>query len=1140
MEKRAFTRRAVRLEGLCSASGKGSQTVEIRDFCTGGMLLAYPEAEASRTPQHGDVVDVRCDVPNGRDSRSLQFHGRIVRVESGTAGLAFLDPDIESIHALHEFAKRAARSEPRHLEPKPAHATVSAILSECRHIAEAELGPTIEAFLSLASERLYIKASAAQTIVDKNSFYDAVNVFDKHAGRLKDDFIGHMRHRLRSDSLTPAASRQQPKKMSARTLSLVEDDVFEEWLVFSDTARKVELEFQEELTDLALRLSALYGKTVDNETSPFAPASFTHAFKLALQSVVLAPDSARVVYAAFRDVLTARSGALYKKLNAVFVEHGLEIDLSGKYQIRRTATAQAKHSATTVASVALATDSSAPSPQQAPYAATNWYQLVQELEHLKNQVANLPPQEAQSSLAAVPEIAPQPAAPDKRVDYVAPEALFAALSQLNIDRNAESSEKPSLKSQMLTLLSAQRPGETIALPEREEKIIDVTETLLDSVLNDKLVAASVTPWLRQLSIPLLKTAIRDESLFSDREHYTRQIVNAVAELEFYGDEASGQNAVARKIQALLQEIENADDTTPELFQKVLRELTSLIRIQHKAYEENVREVVMLEQAKPIAAGGNVLPLLLEDEATAEWQKRVRRLKVGNSIMLDADTTPRRLKIAWIGKNFDRYVFVNVKGLKEQVLHRDELVHRLRSGSAIVLDDGGEPLVDRAQYSMLQKMHRHLLHETTHDQLTGLINRRQLERLLTEALADTRQHESHHVLCHFDLTQFNVVNSTFGYAGGDRVLLEVAELLEREVGAMGIVARIGGDEFAALLSHTTIEDALELTARLKVAFIDYRYTIAERSLGLSFSAGLVSLLPENASPADVLQTAETSAHIARSKGSNYTKIFNADDTGLHRAQQVTRWVTRIDTALDSETLELRYQPIVGIANGEFQIHHAEILLGVRDEAGNSVSPAEFILAAEHYRRMAMVDRWVIEHAFRWMKERSDQLPLVGGLAINLSGSSLNEEGFVDYILEQAKKYAPPMDKVCFEITETVGVENLSNASEFILAVKKTGCMFSLDDFGSGHSSYAYLKNLPVDFLKIDGAFVRHIDENPYDFAVVKSITEIGHFMGKKIIAECVENEGILQMLRDVGVDFAQGYIIAKPQCLHTMEPPTSQG
>ena len=197
-----------------------------------------------------------------------------------------------------------------------------------------------------------------------------------------------------------------------------------------------------------------------------------------------------------------------------------------------------------------------------------------------------------------------------------------------------------------------------------------------------------------------------------------------------------------------------------------------------------------------------------------------------------------------------------------------------------------------------------------------------------------------------------------------------------------------------------------------------------------------------------------------------------------------------------------------------------------------------MAAEHFWRMAAVDRWVIERAFQWMMGHPEQLVAMGGLAINLSGSSLNEEGFVDFILEQALKLNVPMSKVCFEITETAGIANLSNASEFILAVKKTGCMFALDDFGSGLSSYAYLKNLPVDFLKIDGMFIKNMDSNPYDYAVVKSITEIGHFMGKKIIAEFVENEGILALLREIGVDYAQGYVIAKPQSLTTLENPVS--
>lgn len=1141
MEKRAFTRREVRLEGICSAPGKGSRTVEIRDFCTGGMLLAYSDSTnpADFSPEHGDIVDVRCHVPGMRGTRALTFNGRIVRVESGTAGLAFIDPDSEAVHLVHDFVKKAAAptSPQDEKTPRVASPAVNALLLECRSLVDAALAPIIDEFLHQAVDRLYVKAGAAQSIIDKNGFYDALAAFNKRGDVFKIDFITRMRQRIASNKPVQNAATESARNPKLQKLSLVDDDVFEEWLVFSDTARKVELEHQESLTDLGLRLSVIYAQEIDNESNPYAPASFTHAFKLALTGFTLTPNAARVVYSSFRDVLTARIGALYDQLNSALVEHGVFVDIEQKYRLPSIKQAAARSDKPNVAAVkpaAAAPGINTPAAQNPP-PPQDWYQLVQELEQLKQQVTALPTHDTPAALA------PPPSAPlgqlheTGEVSYVASEDLLAALSKIPTPQADSNGGHPSIKSQMLTLLAQQRPrDEKFQIPAREEKVIDVTETLLDSVLNDKLVAGSVTPWLRQLSIPLLKTAIRDESVFSDRTHYTRQIINAVAELEFYGDDSGGQNAVSRKIQALLQEIESADDLSPELFQRVLRELNALIRIQHKAYQENVQEVVLLEQSKPLAANGVTPYRPAEDATAAEWHKRIRRLKVGNSVMLDTDSTPRRLKIAWIGKNFDRYVFVNVKGLKEQVLNSEELVHRLRTGSAIVLDDGGEPLVDRAQYSMLQKMHRHLLHETTHDQLTGLINRREFEHLLTEALADVRQHESRHILCHLDLTQFNVVNSTFGYDGGDRVLVEVAELLERGLGTQATLGRIGGDEFAVLLMHTSVEDALALMDGIKLMFSDYRYTQNQQSLALSFSAGLVPLVAESSSAADVFQSAETSAHVARSKGTNYTKVFNADDTGLHRQQQVTKWVTRIDTALDSESLDLRYQPIVGIANGDLQIHHSEILLGVRDEQGNPVSPAEFILAAEHFRRMAAVDRWVIEHAFRWLVENPHRLPLIGGVAINLSGSSLNEEGFVGFILEQAKQLAVPMDKVCFEITETAGIENLSNASEFILAVKETGCMFSLDDFGSGHSSYAYLKNLPVDFLKIDGAFVRHMDENPYDYAVVKSITEIGHFMGKKIIAEFVENEGILKMLREIGVDFAQGYVIAKPQSLKTLQ------
>lgn len=1108
--------------------------------------MAYSESSGECQPEHGKVVDIRCELPNS--ARTLTFRGRIVRVEGDTAGLAFIDPDIEAVHALHDFAKRGAGavSEPRAtgqsgLLPSP-H------LSACRAIGEAELAPIADEFLARISDRLYDKAGMAQSIVEKNAFYDALADFKKHGLAFREEFITRMKQRFAATRPAPRGDMRQRRKPGLQGLSLIEDDVFEEWLVFSDSARKVELDHQPVLSELALRLSEIFGQPIDNENNPYAPTTFVQAFKDALRLITLAPEPARVAYATFRDTLSARAGTLYDMLNDALAERGVLIDPSVAYRVRPNAVRPPQQSAPTPAqkpaeiaaraqgvtvSTSTLTGSGVSPAQNSPH---NWYELVQELETLKQQVAARP-QDVYMHVQEDPPhttVADAPPPSEGLIHYADPNQMLMALNRIPSSAVSDATAG-SIKTQMLSVLARSvAADEKIELPPREEKIIDVTETLLESALSDKLLASSVAPWLRQLSIPLLKTALRDESVFSDRAHMARQIINAVAELEFYGSDGGAPNAVGRKIESLLKEIESAEDLSPELFQRVLRELNALIRIQHKAYEENVREVVMLEESQPAQALRAMRPPPAEEELVAEWHKRIRRLKVGHSVMLDADTTPRRLRIAWISKNFDRYVFVNVRGLKEQVLSADELAFRLRSGSALVLDDGGEPLVDRAQYSMLQKMHRHLLHETTHDALTGLINRREFERLVTEALADVRQHESQHVLCHLDLTQFNVVNSTFGYDGGDRALVEITELLRANCGERALVARLGGDEFGVLFRHHSIESVVEIADQLKHRIAEYRFVQNEQSLSLSYSAGLVKLSPETSGATELMQAAETSAHIARAKGSNYTKVFNAEDTGLHRQHEVTMWVTRIDRALDRQLLDLRYQPIVAIKDNSIAIHHSEILLGVRDEAGNPISPAEFILAAEHFRRMVTVDRWVVERAFSWLADNLDQIPVLGGLAINLSGASLNEEGCVEHILEQAKRYAVPMDRICFEVTETAGIENLSSASEFILALKETGCMFSLDDFGSGHSSYAYLKNLPVDFLKIDGAFIRKLDENPYDYAVVKSITEIGHFMGKKIIAEFVENESILRLLREIGVDYAQGYVIAHPQNLSTLE------
>jgi diguanylate cyclase (GGDEF)-like protein len=1171
MDKRVFTRHPIRLEGWCSVPGEGKRTVEIRDFCPGGLYLSYHDRSDDWPPRrfapaHNSAIEIHASVPAPDGETTLLFRGRVVRIDQNGAGVAFVDPDFEALRVLHDFAKKqppGTATQQSHQAPsagpaagasKLGDSAAQALLRACREMAGKHLEPMASTFLQRVTDRFFGAAGEVQGIAEKNAYYDGLSVFNKHGDTFKSEFVARMRARLNE---FPAGAAGAPLQVaetgfSESTLSLVEEDAFEDWLAFSDMARQSETEYPDLLGDLEQRLGVLYRVPLDKANNPFGPASFSQAFQDALKGLTLDRRALKVCSAVFKDVLCAELGQLYDDLNRNLVENKVLPDLKPKYTVKLTK-AQAS---TTRPAAEPASRQEAASPGGAHSVAgapapQDWYDLVQDLRILRQQASQ---QTAHRAGAAAPQALPSAMGAGAAPQYYTAEELLFALSQVRIAENGQSVAgdfQQDVKSQLLSALAGGAMGsDDKLLPDREARILEVAGNLLGSVLADRLVAKNVRPWLQQLSIPLFKMALHDDSLFFDKSHPARQVINSIAQLELYGGDGgdTSQNTVKKRIDNLLDEITAAPEVTPALFDRVLRPVKLLIQLQNKAYEENIKEVFLAceEEERHIQAegpapetgasptagktpdSGQVSPEMAEE--IREGRKHVRRLKMGDWVLLNTGSTTQRLKLAWVSRNFERYVFVNVKGLKEATLSQDELARHLHSGAAVVLDDGGEPLLDRAQYAMLQKMHGQLLHETTHDQLTGLINRREFERHLTEGLTSARQAGIQHTICYLDLDQFNVVNNTFGYDGGDRLLVEISRLLEKELGDHGILARIGGDEFGMLLEHCTVEDAMAITDRQKAAIRDYRFSSDGKSLSISFSAGLVSLEPDSDSVATLLQAAEASCRIARGKGTNYVQVYRPDDIELSRRMQAVKWVAKIDEALDSDGLELRFQPIARITEDGTAPDHSEVLLGVPDDQGKLLSPADFIIAAESFRRIAAVDRWVIEHVFRWLAEDSAALAQVGGVAINLSGASLNEEGFVEFIIEQAEKLNVPMDKVCFEVTETAGIANLSNAAEFILAVKKSGCLFSLDDFGSGLSSYAYLKNLPVDFLKIDGAFIKNMDENPYDYAVVKSITEIGHFMGKKIIAEHVESDTVLDMLREIGVDFAQGYVVGKPRSM----------
>jgi len=429
----------------------------------------------------------------------------------------------------------------------------------------------------------------------------------------------------------------------------------------------------------------------------------------------------------------------------------------------------------------------------------------------------------------------------------------------------------------------------------------------------------------------------------------------------------------------------------------------------------------------------------------------------------------------------------------------------------------------------------LAYQARHDPLTGLIGRRELERRLGRVLAET-QEAPEHALCYLDLDQFKVINDTCGHAAGDDLLRQLGALLKQHMRQRDSLARLGGDEFAALLEHCPLDQARRVANELRAAVEEYRFKWEDKVFNVCVSVGVVAVGGPGQTVSDCLRAADAACYAAKDEGRNRVHTYRPDDGELARRFGEMRWVAEITRALEEDRFELMYQPIRPVSPGLPEGHHYELLLRMRDRDGRAIPPGAFLPAAERFNLAARLDRWVVDTAFGWLAARPRHLARLDMCAINLSGQTLGDEALLARLIEHLSAGAVPAEKLCFEITETAAIANLEQATRFMRALKALGCRFALDDFGSGLSSFAYLKGLPVDLLKIDGVFVKDMVNDPIDCAMVRAINEIGRVMGKRTVAEFVEDQAVLARLREVGVDYAQGYGIGRPRPLAELDLP----
>lgn len=426
------------------------------------------------------------------------------------------------------------------------------------------------------------------------------------------------------------------------------------------------------------------------------------------------------------------------------------------------------------------------------------------------------------------------------------------------------------------------------------------------------------------------------------------------------------------------------------------------------------------------------------------------------------------------------------------------------------------------------MARQLSYQASHDMLTGLYNRRLFERRLEEALRDAQGGGGPHVLFYMDLDQFKVVNDTCGHNAGDELLQQVAHLMQGKIRESDVLARLGGDEFGVLLEHCPLSKAQQIAEQLRLTIRDFRFVWNDKAFDIGVSIGVVPVSIDSGNLADVMAAADAACYVAKDSGRNRLHVYQPDDLAVAQRHGEMEWVHRLSSAFDDERFRLYAQPVAHVA-GDRVVSHYEILLRMVDERGRVVPPGAFIPAAERYNLMPTIDRWVLRATFEILHKAQGDLafPPVE-VAINLSGQSLCDDHFLEYVVSLFEEMEIPCESVCFEITETAAVANLSRATRFITVLRGMGCSFALDDFGAGLSSFAYLKNLPVDFLKIDGGFVRDMAVDKVDRAMVESINQIGHVMGLKTIGEFAEDEAVMMALEKAGVDYAQGSGIGLPR------------
>ncbi|SNB59019.1 diguanylate cyclase/phosphodiesterase [Marinobacter sp. es.042] len=517
----------------------------------------------------------------------------------------------------------------------------------------------------------------------------------------------------------------------------------------------------------------------------------------------------------------------------------------------------------------------------------------------------------------------------------------------------------------------------------------------------------------------------------------------------------------------------------------------------------------------------------EQRSLQRWINRAQKLRTGDWLRdQEKPDEPQYIRLVWVARGFSRFVFVNHQGMRVVELELEALARQMRKGIIVPDSQYERPLVDESIDRMVRKVYDQLSWASTHDELTGLLGRREFERMLDQQLA---RREDERSLVRLDLRRFRLLNDTAGYQAGDETLKRVADILRSHVGDGMPVARLAGNEFAMLVPSESAGDAAKDLIRAVEAA---EFSFGGRDYRLSASVGVVPTLPALVSAERWLRASEQALATSRQQGHGKVSEYALDADDHARQEQIAAKVASLSD-LNEERMLLRCQKIIPLHAKSSMAAQYEVLISMYDDEGNLITGRDFVRMAERYDRMQAVDRWVVGHMLDWLREQAPDPRHFGGVCINLSGYSMNDQSLLEFIYEKLSEKDAPIERLWFEITEASAINDVQSVADFIIEMKELGCRFCLGNFGSGPSSFEFMRSLPVDLIKIDSSFTGQLSTSETDRAMVRSMVDMAHYMNREVIASQVESRDVLDMLRQLGVDYAQGFVVEKPRLLDSL-------